>query len=216
MPTKPYSKSKTLTTFESTASDLVCWDVYWDQIKPRLNKRANTFQQIFDYLETIGETRDPVIVETGTYREENNYEGDGCSTLLFDQYVASHGGVLWSVDNDPKACDLAITETDHAIVVCQDSVEFLASLEGKVDLLYLDSYNITDWNHDCEPAAHHLKELFAARHCLKPGTLIVIDDNIVTPQGKRLGKGRLVYELFEALGGEPYFDAYQVGWIWEE
>lgn len=216
MPTKPYSKSKTLTTFESRANNLESWDVYWELIKPRLNKRADTFQQIFDYLETIGETRDPVIVETGTYREENNYEGDGCSTLLFDQYVAAHGGILWSVDNDPKACDLAITETDHAIVVCQDSVEFLASLEGEVDLLYLDSYNITDWNHDCEPAAHHLKELFAARHCLKPGTLIVIDDNIVTPQGKRLGKGRLVYELFEALGGEPYFDAYQVGWIWEE
>jgi hypothetical protein len=213
MPTKPYSKSKTLTTFESRASDLATWDVYWELIKPRLNKRAETFEQIFDYLERIV---DPVIVETGTYREENNYEGDGCSTLLFDQYVAAYGGVLWSVDNDPKACDLATAETDHAIVVCQDSVEFLASLEGKVDLLYLDSYNIADWNHDCEPAAHHLKELFAARHCLKPGTLIVIDDNIVTPQGKRLGKGRLVYELFEALGGEPYLDAYQVGWIWEE
>jgi len=225
MPTKPYSKSKTLTTFESKASGsfmeprqyaLACWDAYWDQIKPRLNKRADTFQQIFDYLETIGETRDPVIVETGTYREKNNYEGDGCSTLLFDQYVAAHGGILWSVDNDPKACDLATSATDHTIVVCQDSVEFLASLEGKVDLLYLDSYNIADWNHDCEPAAHHLKELFAARHCFKPGTLIVIDDNIVTPQGKRLGKGRLVYELFESLGGEPYFDSYQVGWIWED
>ena len=215
MPTKPYSKSKTLTTFESRASDLICWDAYWDQIKPRLNRRAETFQQIFDYLETIWETRDPVIVETGTYREENNYEGDGCSTLLFDQYVAAHGGIFWSVDNDSKACDLATAETDHAIIVCSDSVEFLASLDGKVDLLYLDSYNITDWNHDCEPAAHHLKELFAARHCLKPGTLVVIDDNIVTPQGKRLGKGRLVYELIEALGGEPYFDSYQVGWIWD-
>jgi len=216
MPTKPYSKSKTLTTFESRASDLVCWDAYWDQIKPRLNKRADTFQQIFDYLETVWETRDPVIVETGTYREENNYEGDGCSTLLFDQYVSAHGGTLWSVDNDPKACDLALSATDHAIIVCQDSVEFLESLDGKIDLLYLDSYNITDWNHDCEPAAHHLKELFAARNCLRPGTLVVIDDNIVTPQGKRLGKGRLVYELFEAIGGEPYFDAYQVGWIWQE
>jgi len=60
---------------------LASWDAYWDQIKQRLNKRADTFQQIFDYLESIV---DPVIVETGTYREENNYEGDGCSTLLFD------------------------------------------------------------------------------------------------------------------------------------
>ena len=195
---------------------LACWDAYWDQIKPRLNKRADTFQQIFDYLERICHNVDPVIVETGTYREENNYEGDGCSTLLFDQYVAAHGGILWSVDNDQKACDLALSATDHAIVVCQDSVEFLSSLEGKVDLLYLDSYNIIQWTDDWAPAAHHLKELLAARHCIKPGTLVVIDDNIVTPEGKRLGKGRLVYELVESIGGEPYFDSYQVGWIWED
>lgn len=189
------------------------WDLYFDQILPRLGKRGPTFQKIFEYLETLEK---PVIVETGTYREANNYEGDGCSTLLFDQYVAVHGGVLWSVDNDQKACDLAKSATDHAIVVCQDSVEFLSTLQGEIDLLYLDSYNIINWLDDWAPAAHHLKELFAACHCLKPGTLVVIDDNIITPQGKRLGKGRLVYELIESLGGEPYFDDYQVGWIWEE
>ena len=213
MPTKSSSKNKKLTTTELTTSELTGWDIYWAQIKPRLNKRADTFERIFDYLERIV---DPVIVETGTYREANNYEGDGCSTLLFDQYVAAHGGVLWSVDNDQKACDLAKSATDHAIVVCQDSVEFLSTLQGEIDLLYLDSYNIINWLDDWAPAAHHLKELFAARHCLKPGTLVVIDDNIVTPQGKRLGKGRLVYELINSLGGEPYFDDYQVGWIWDE
>jgi len=210
MPTKPSSKNKELTTFESRINALTCWDAYWDQIKPRLNKRANTFEQIFDHLETLV---DPVIVETGTYREKNNYEGDGCSTLLFDQYVASHGGVLWSVDNDQQACDLALRETDHAIVVCSDSVEFLNTLEGKIDLLYLDSYNITNWHNDWAPASHHLKELFAAYPCLQPGTLIVIDDNIQV-EGKRYGKGRLVYELMDSLGVEPYFDKYQVGWIW--
>lgn len=213
MPTKPSSKNKKLTTSESKINALTCWDAYWDQIKPRLNKRANTFQKIFDYLETL---ESPIIVETGTYREENNYEGDGCSTLLFDQYIASHGGVLWSVDNDQKACDLAMRETDHAIVICQDSVEFLSTLEGSIDLLYLDSYNIIDWRDDWAAASHHLKELFAARYCLKPGTLVVIDDNIVTPQGQRLGKGRLVCELIDSIGGQPYFDDYQVGWIWDE
>lgn len=207
------SKIKKSTTSESRTEMTESWDLYFDQILPRLGKRGPTFQKIFEYLETLEK---PVIVETGTYREANNYEGDGCSTLLFDQYVAAHGGVLWSVDNDQKACGLAKSATDHAIIVCQDSVEFLSTLQGEIDLLYLDSYNIINWLDDWAPAAHHLKELFAARHCLKPGTLVVIDDNIVTPQGKRLGKGRLVYELINSLGGEPYFDDYQVGWIWDE
>jgi hypothetical protein len=46
--------------------------------------------------------------------------------------------------------------------------------------------------------------------------LIVVDDNIKTPDGKRLGKGRLIYELMDALGIEPLFDEYQIGWIWSE
>jgi hypothetical protein len=31
-----------------------------------------------------------------------------------------------------------------------------------------------------------------------------------------MGKGRLIYELMDALGIDPLFDLYQVGWVWEE
>lgn len=189
------------------------WDEYFSGIKPRLNKRRAGFQKIFDFL---GGLNSPVIVETGTYREENNYEGDGCSTLLFDSFVDYHGGVVLSVDIDPKACDLAKENTCFTEVIESDSVEFLGTLEGKIDLLYLDSYNIADWNNDWAPAAHHLKELFAAKDCIKEGTMIVVDDNLKLPNGKRLGKGRLIYELMESLDIEPYFDDYQIGWIWTE
>ena len=109
-----------------TTSELTCWDIYWDQIKPRLNKRADTFEQIFDYLERIV---DPVIVETGTYREENNYEGDGCSTLLFDQYVAAHGGV-------PSCCSACIITTHifMSTTLClTHAVVHLLSLQGPED-----------------------------------------------------------------------------------
>jgi hypothetical protein len=51
------------------------WDEYFALAKPRLRARAEGFQKIFDYIkENLLE--DLCIVETGTYREINNYEGD--------------------------------------------------------------------------------------------------------------------------------------------
>jgi cephalosporin hydroxylase len=189
------------------------WKDYFATVKPKLGNRRDGFQKIFDYLDTI---KRPIIVETGTYREQDNYTGDGCSTLLFDNYVKYHGGSLVSIDIDPKACELAETNTKWAEVICGDSVETLSELDGKADLLYLDSFNIHNWLDDWAPAAHHLKELFAAKNILKEGTLIVVDDNIIDNFGRRLGKGRLIYELMEALDISTYIDEYQVAWIWSE
>ncbi len=190
------------------------WTTYFSTVKPRLGERADGFQKIFQHLNGV---QNPIIIETGTYREEDNYTGDGCSTLLFDNYVSCHGGQLISVDIDPEACKLAASSTSsNTEDIESDSVEFLGTLEGRCDLLYLDSYNITDWNNDWAPAAHHLKELFAAKNIINPGTLIIVDDNRKSLQGKRLGKGRLIYELMESLGIPCFIDDYQVGWIWEE
>jgi hypothetical protein len=190
------------------------WSDYFANVKTLLGAREAGFEAIFKYLDG---RPDPLIVETGTYREENNYTGDGCSTLLFDHYINSNNGYLISVDIDPEACKLARDNTsDKTEVIKSDSVEFLGTLAGQIDLLYLDSYNITNWLDDWAPAAHHLKELFAVKDAIKPGTLIVVDDNITTPDGRRLGKGRLIYELMDSLGIEPFIDNYQVAWIWSE
>jgi predicted O-methyltransferase YrrM len=192
---------------------MTSWDDYFTEVKPKLGARARGFEKIFAYLD---ETTNPTIIETGTYREENNFTGDGCSTLLFDNYVNDRGGNVISIDIDPKACALASANTSNLTeVVESDSVEFLGTLQGNVALLYLDSYNIQNWHDDWAPAAHHLKELFAAKDIIQHDTLIVIDDNI-KHDGKRLGKGRLVYELMESLGIEPFLDDYQVGWVWQE
>ena len=190
------------------------WEEFFKKTKQQLGAREETFEKIFNYLDSLGHY--PVIIETGTYREENNYTGDGCSTVLFDRYIAASYGALYSVDIDPVACALARKATQIAEVVESDSVEYLGTLSGDCDLLYLDSYNIENWYDDWAPAAHHLKELFAAKNVIAPGTLIVVDDNITTPDGIRRGKGRLIYELMDALGIDPLFDSYQIGWIWEE
>lgn len=190
---------------------MTSWTEYYESVKGRLGQREKTFDQIFAYLD---KQTNPIIVETGTYREQDNYTGDGCSTLLFDNYIQNNNGKLISIDIDPIACQLARNNTSSSTEIIQsDSVEYLSVLSGFASLLYLDSFNITDWANDWEPAAHHLKELFAAKDIIQPGTLIVVDDNI-THNGKRMGKGRLIYELMDAIGINPLFDEYQVGWVW--
>lgn len=190
---------------------MTSWTEYYESVKGRLGQREKTFDQIFAYLD---KQTNPIIVETGTYREQDNYTGDGCSTLLFDNYIQNNNGKLISIDVDPIACQLARNNTSSSTEIIQsDSVEYLSVLSGFVSLLYLDSFNITDWANDWEPAAHHLKELFAAKDIIQPGTLIVVDDNIIH-NGKRMGKGRLIYELMDAIGINPLFDEYQVGWVW--
>jgi hypothetical protein len=72
--------------------------------------------------------------------------------LLFDKYIECYGGNLISIDIDPKACQLSRNATTEALVIQRDSVEALGEMEGRVDLLYLDSYNIDDWNNDWAPA----------------------------------------------------------------
>ena len=193
------------------------WVDYYSGVKPLLGLREIGFTKIFEYLETI---KDPVIVETGTVREENNFEGDGCSTVLFDNYVGMQGGTLITVDIDPIACKTAERLTTHAEIIESDSVEFLSTLDGKVDLLYLDSYNIYNWLDDWKASAHHLKEIFAAKNVIKEGTLIIVDDNLYVPESedtnKKLGKGRIILELMKSIGIPTFVDGYHIGWIWEE
>ena len=191
------------------------WDEYFALAKPRLRARAEGFQKIFDYTKE-NLLDDLCIVETGTYREINNYEGDGCSTLLFDHFVKYNGGKLYSVDIDNAACILADASTEKAQVVRMDSVEYLNEFDGTISVLYLDSYNIQNWNHDHDAAAHHLKELFVCKEKLKDGALVVIDDNIKSPFNKKLiGKGRLIYEvLHDVLNMEHLVDDYQQAFIW--
>ena len=192
------------------------WSEYYEEVKPLLGLRETGFTRIFEYLRRI---KDPVIVETGTVPEDYNFEGDGCSTILFDRYVDTQGGTLLTVDIDPVACKNARTVTTHAEVIEGDSVEFLSTLEGHVDLLYLDSFNIYNWLDDWEASGHHLKELFAAKNVIKEGTLIVVDDNLYmknTDTNKKFGKGRMIQELMKSIGIPPYIDGYHMGWIWED
>lgn len=82
------------------------------------------------------------IVETGCVRVDDNWAGDGMSTVVFGEWVTQHGGHLWTVDIDPANLATAQRLTSEYRDIdfhLGDSVAFLAALDEPIDLLYLDS-----------------------------------------------------------------------------
>jgi hypothetical protein len=182
-----------------------------------LEKRATGFDFVFDYLKNI---KDPFIVETGCARIENNYAGDGQSSLLFDKYINEYGGEFITIDLSPQSVENCRKQMicQRTAVVESDSVSFLQQLNQKlqaenkkIDFLYLDSFDFSD-NVRMESATHHLKELLAIQDSLKSGALIGVDDNWFSGD-QRTGKGFLVLQYLEAFGLKPAFDGYQIFWI---
>ena len=174
-----------------------------------LDARADAFAAITSHLEQLG--RPVTIVETGCLRQENNWGGDGQSTIVWDQFVQHVGGRVYSVDLDPKAAALANSLTsDQTRVEANDSVAYLthlATLGLQVDFLYLDSFDI-DWD-DPEPSMkHHEKELVVARPMLRSGAIIAVDDN-----KPNAGKGHLVGVVAEREEWDVLVDGYVRAWI---
>ena len=207
------------------------WD-WFESVSNLLGVRANTFRAMLEHVDKFD---GPItIVETGCMRTKDSWQ-DGCSTLIFDQYVTSRndGSGVISVDNSQAAVD-ACRElvSDQVQVLCLDSVVFLYHFTQKakhqslsVPLFYLDSFDL-DWAYWQPSAIHHLKELAAIAHFLDSETLVVVDDCaqfqhfVRSPEQTRTidnaagigGKGRLIAEYAHSIGAELVFSEYQAGW----
>ncbi|MEW1679277.1 class I SAM-dependent methyltransferase [Streptomyces noursei] len=115
------------------------------------------------------------IVETGSIRNdtEPHRVGDGWSTLIFAQHVATHGGAFMAIDLDttPAARVLAREGVaDAAALLTGDSVTMLSTLgrQGRTyDLLLLDS---------ADDPHLILEEFIVAEKIVRPGGTILIDD----------------------------------------
>lgn len=181
----------------------------------RLEKRKWTFLKMIEHLEAIPEGGR--ILETGTLRITDNFEGDGQSTFIWNWFLSQEDlndyWLAYSVDIDPNAVKIA---TEHCPLVKireSDSLKFLSDYAELLDptmvrLLYLDSF---DWHPDIhlDSCFHHLAELTTIYAKLPSGCMIVVDDK----HGPLAGKHMMVQFFFEKLGITPVFDAYQVGWI---
>ena len=177
-----------------------------DKFNHLLAHRAEGFSTLWKLLDAKQKTK-YVIVETGTTRQPDNWAGDGQSTRLFNAYVDLKGGIVFSVDIDKDACIAAKSLTnDNVSVVCTDSIQFLHYFptKDKIDLLYLDSYDL-DWNNPHPSSLHHLKELCACFSELSPECIIAVDDN---DRGR--GKGTYVVDFLTTLGYKIVYNGYQI------
>ncbi len=194
---------------------------WFDEMRPRLVGRADTFARMFEHLDTFKRPVD--IIETGCIRKADSWEGDGQSTILFERYVQQNGGTVYSVDVDPEATRLASKLTSKWVkVYTGDSVKWLGDLSKDrykpvVDLLYLDSFDLLV-SQPIPAALHHMNELRAAMPLIRPNTLVVVDDSpgiyydYPFPHVDISGKGMFVAKHAEYVGAEMIFHKYQVGW----
>ena len=192
---------------------------FYQEVRSRLGARVLGFDYIFNYLNTI---ENPLIVETGCARQENNYEGDGQSSILFDKYIDQYGGNFWTVDICPESilyCRQDVV-SERTLVYEMDSIFFLKklndqliSLNKKIDFLYLDSFDAPKDNPEVvfSSALHHLYELMAILPSLKPNALIGVDDNW-NEDGQMKGKGQLIADYMSKIDNHPVLNSYQTLW----
>lgn len=140
------------------------------------------------------------IVEIGCMRQPMNHPvsemrkccNDGHSTYFW----CMTGERVFSVDIDFKAVRIArksIREFKNGKVLWGDGLKFLKKFKGKIDLLFLDAWDVVP---GCQYAENHLLAYLAAKDKLSDRNIIVIDDTDIGNGGK----GRLLLPVLVAEG----------------
>lgn len=184
---------------------------YQEKYAKKSLDRAPTYDMVFDLL-----PKNPLIVETGCVRQEEDY-GAGYSTVIFGDYVTTHGGKLITIElsgENLATCKKLTQPYANSIeYIHMDSVMALKEWGHThpgimIDLLYLDSWDYPDGDDKADPFPcqnHQRKELAQAWKYLKPGALILLDDNLIGDGGKT----RLTKELLRIKGAECLSDGGQ-------
>lgn len=182
----------------------------------RLARRKDNFLRMLLHFESFysyTSVEKPIIVETGTAHDEDNFEGQGQSTLIFDWFASTRHEPppVISIDLRPQASEIASKYTTFVNYMVGDSIHALDSLREvhkDIGLLYLDSY---DWSPELnlESAWHHMAELTTVWSSLPAGCMVVVDDR----HGDMKGKHWMVEAFMQKVGAEVAFKNHQVGWV---
>lgn len=176
---------------------------------PLLKVRASTFRAV---LREAQHRRVLTVVETGSIRTENNWEGDGQSTTVLNHFMKFCGGTFTTIDLSVDASELTRKIEPDACVICGDGVVELAKFKGCIDLLYLDSFDL-DQSNEHPAALHCMMEFTAALPKLHPGSIVCIDDSPISSDWSVTGKGKYVAQYMNHLGIRPFTFGYQVAWV---
>lgn len=163
-------------------------------LKDRLEASDKRYPSFKLALELLEERNAQTLVETGTARYGNEeFEGDGGSTIIFGDWATRHDATLFSVDKSSEAIESAKQVTkkcgDHVEFACSDSLEYLDKFDRSIDFIYLDSCEY-DSNQPLTSQDHHMKEIIAAYPALHKNSVVMIDDCDL-PNG---GQGKLAID----------------------
>ena len=173
------------------------------------SRRWSAFTFIADILIARSFSQPTLIVETGCARKENNWNGDGQSTIVWSWLSSQLHGCTYSVDINPDHVTLARSLSPNARITVGDSVDFLRHFgnASSISLLYLDSFDYKIGSLDA--AEHHLRELQAIYDRLRADCIIAVDDCITPTEGK----GALVRQWLEERGNLPVLEGYVTVWL---
>lgn len=199
--------------------DFIQWNSWWtQQYRPKI-EGGNRFYTTKTALNLLIQRGGMNIVETGTARLRDDFAGAGMATITFGDFCKRYDKHLWTVDILPEAIALSkrltIEFQDAITYVTGDSVEFLSTFPGRIDLLYLDSADCPDG--DAEPERlqhsqeHQLREMGAAWDKLHEQSIILLDDNDFANGGKCA----LTNKLLAEHGWMCLMADKQVLWIWD-
>ena len=191
--------------------------IKWFSIKPK--SRYHTFKYCFDNMKK----ENPVIVELGTSRSFVCGRFEGCNsddvkywepknpekwdwsagsfTKVFSNlYPKSDFHTLDLMESHIKRCKIMNKDRDNITYHVSSSEDFLNKIDKKVDLLYLDTGDMTPIE---ETAQLHLREakIIIERNILADDGIILIDDvkSVVPKQaGEKSHLGKAKYSI-------PYF-----------
>lgn len=186
-----------------------------------LRDKPHTF--INKTISLLHEISGKTIVEIGTMRRELTHPlnivqpccNDGHSTILF----ANTKLKLYSVDINKKATEIAQKtiikhgHRDTTTIINGDGIKFLKTFKEKIDLLFLDAWDVGTVDYDKK----HKEAYLAAQDKLADKHLILIDDTDVDfinneyifVEDKIAGKGKILIPFLIELGYNIVFKGRQ-------
>lgn len=180
----------------------------------KLENRMPTFRSVLREAMILNATR---VFETGCIRQEDNWAGDGQSTIIWNDYVDYFQGKLTTADSSEDAIEFAKAKcaaerSKLSTFLCEDSIVALHNHTEMIDLLYLDSADV-DQAAPHQAALHCFFEFTAAMPKLHSKSIVFIDDSPMQNGWYIGGKAKYVAEFFQKISIKPFTFGYQVAYL---